>query len=138
MTLVDKILERVKALYNDMAYVWGKCNELADWDTWEEIKAKWPMLQDLSMRAVLCVESVSNDIKTECQQIASSKEKRDAAVAYVDSMIKLPGYMEWVDNMLIGYFVDTAVTMLNKKYGKAWGTDKANIAKVAKAEGAGH
>lgn len=135
---MGKILERIKALYNDMAFVWGRCNELAEWNSWAEIMANWTLLQDLIMRAVLCVELVTGDIKTELKQIATSEDKRKAAIAYVDGLIKLPGYLEWVDNIVIGGLVDAAVTTLNNKYGKEWGvSDKQSVARLARAEGVG-
>ena len=138
MNIVEKMLERIRALYNDMAYVWGRCNELSEWNSWAEITGNWGLLQDLIMRAVLCVELVTGDLKAELKEIATSADKRKAAIAYVDSLIKLPPYMEWVDNLVIGGLVDAAVAALNKKYGKDWGVaDKQSVARIAKAEGVG-
>ena len=55
MNIVEKILAKVKALYSDLVYVWGKCDELSEWDSLAEIKANWALLQDVAARAVLCV-----------------------------------------------------------------------------------
>ena len=120
MNIVDVIMDRLRALMNDMSYVWGKTNELREWDSLAEIKANWNMLMDLATRAVLCVESVALQVKAELQLIATSEEKRKAAVAYLDGMIKLPVYLEWMDDMILGYIVDMTVGALNRKYGKTW------------------
>lgn len=120
MNIVDVIMERIRVLMSDMSYVWGKTNELSEWDSLAEIKANWSLLMDLATRAVLCVESVALQVKAELQLIATSEEKRKAAVAYLDGMIKLPVYLEWMDDMILGYIVDTTVGALNRKYGKTW------------------
>ena len=120
MNIVDVIMDRLRALMSDMSYVWGKTNELSEWDSLAEIKANWSLLMDLATRAVLCVESVALQVKAELQLIATSEEKRKAAVAYLDGMIKLPVYLEWMDDMILGYIVDMTVRALNRKYGKTW------------------
>ena len=120
MNIVDVIMERIRVLMSDMSYVWGKTNELSEWDSLSEIKANWSLLMDLATRAVLCVESVALQVKAELQLIATSEEKRKAAVAYLDGMIKLPVYLEWMDDMILGYIVDMTVRALNRKYGKTW------------------
>ena len=138
MNIVEKILERVKALYSDFVYVWGKCDELSEWDSLAEIKANWALLQDVAARAVLCVEYCAGEIKNELKVLVTSAEKKKAAVAYLDAWIKLPVYMEWVDDMVLGWMVDSAVAALNKKYGQEWGlTSKSAVATMAKAEGVG-
>ena len=120
MNIVDVIMERIRVLMSDMSYVWGKTNELSEWDSLAEIKENWSLLMDLATRAVLCVESVALQVKAELQLIATSEEKRKAAVAYLDGMIKLPVYLEWMDDMILGYIVDMTVRALNRKYGKTW------------------
>ena len=131
MNTVDVIMERIRVLMSDMSYVWGKTNELSEWDSLAEIKANWSLLMDLATRAVLCVESVALQVKAELQLIATSEEKRKAAVAYLDGMIKLPVYLEWMDDMILGYIVDTTVGALNRKYGKTWGvTNRTKAAEI--------
>jgi len=131
MNIVDVIMDRLRALMSDMSYVWGKTNELSEWDSLAEIKANWSLLMDLATRAVLCVESVALQVKAELQLIATSEEKRKAAVAYLDGMIKLPIYLEWIDDMVLGYIVDATVGALNRKYGKTWGvTNRTKAAEI--------
>ena len=120
MNTVDVIMERIRALMSDTSYVWGKTNELSEWDSLAEIKANWGLLMDLATRAVLCVEFVALQAKAELQLIATNEEKRKAAVSYLDGMIKLPVYLEWMDDMILGYIVDMTVRALNRKYGKTW------------------
>jgi len=131
VNIVDVIMDRLRALMSDMSYVWGKTNELSEWDSLAEIKANWSLLMDLATRAVLCVESVALQVKAELQLIATSEEKRKAAVAYLDGMIKLPIYLEWIDDMVLGYIVDATVGALNRKYGKTWGvTNRTKAAEI--------
>ena len=132
MNIVEKILERVKGLMADMAFCWGKMDTLAAWDSLAEIKANWAMLVDLAPRVVLCVEFISSQLKAEVGTLAQSAEKRAAAVAYLDALLVLPPYLEWLDNMILGYLVDSVVAALNKRYGKDWGaTSHERLAKLA-------
>jgi hypothetical protein len=137
MNIVNTILERVRVLMDDMAFVWGKIDELSEWDSLAEIKSNWNLLMELATRAVVCVEATSADIRKELQVIATSEEKRKAAVAYIDTWIKLPPYLEWMDNMVIGYVVDTTVGALNRKYGKDWGVTSRSRAVEIVRENAG-
>ena len=43
----------------------------------------------------------------------SGAEKKAAVVKKLDDLIKLPIYLEWVDDMIIGYLVDQACEKLN-------------------------
>jgi hypothetical protein len=129
----DDLYARVKALYTDMSYVWGNCNGIEKWDTWSEICRNWDLIRELFPRVALCVEYCSEQIKAELKLICTSEEKKAAAIAYIDDLIRLGFVGEIVSDMAISYMVDAAVRMLNEKYGKEWGlTNTAAIAKVAK------
>ncbi len=43
----------------------------------------------------------------------TGSEKKAAVVKKLDDLIKLPAYLEWVDDILIGYLVDKACDMFN-------------------------
>ena len=43
----------------------------------------------------------------------SGQEKKAAVVKKLDELITLPFYLEWVDDILISYFVDQACESLN-------------------------
>lgn len=47
----------------------------------------------------------------------SGAEKRAAVIKKLDEMITLPGYFEWLDDILIGKAVDTICGKLNTEYG---------------------
>lgn len=142
MNIVERILAKVKALYSDLAYVWGKVNSLAKWDSLDEMKTNWGLLQDLATRTVLCVEYCAAETKNELKLLITSSEKKAAAVAYLDELIALNGLAEWLSDRAISLVVDAVVAMLNKKFGKDWGVnsaaDVAKVAKAVKAESAGH
>ena len=61
----------------------------------------------------------------------SGKEKRDAVVARLDEMIKLPFYLEWLDDKLIGILVDLVCGKLNQVYAHHFADAKPDIAKLA-------
>lgn len=47
----------------------------------------------------------------------SGAEKKAAVIKKLDDMITLPGYFEWLDDILIGKAVDTICGKLNTEYG---------------------
>ena len=61
----------------------------------------------------------------------SGKEKRDAVIKRLDDMIKLPFYLEWLDDKLIGILVDLCCDKLNKIYAHHFADAKPDVAKLA-------
>ena len=61
----------------------------------------------------------------------SGKEKRDAVVKRLDDMIKLPFYLEWLDDKLIGILVDLCCDKLNQVYAHHFADAKPDVAKLA-------
>ena len=51
----------------------------------------------------------------------SGAEKKAAVVKKLDDMITLPSYLEWVDDVIIGYIVDKACEKLNNFAGHNFG-----------------
>lgn len=47
--------------------------------------------------------------------------KREAVIKKLDDMIKLPAYLEWLDNAIIGAIVDKACAKLNEYAGHDFG-----------------
>ena len=78
-SIADDLYARVKALYTDMSYVWGNCNDIEKWDTWEEICRNWNLIRELFTRVALCVEYCSEQIKAELKLVCTSEEKKAAA-----------------------------------------------------------
>ena len=133
VTLLEDLKTRVSTLYGDMSFVWGNCNDIEKWDTWDEVCRNWDLIRELFPRVALCVEYCSEQIKAELKLVCTSEEKKAAAVAYIDDLIRLGFVGEIVSDMAISYMVDAAVRMLNEKYGKEWGlTDTTAIARAAK------
>lgn len=50
----------------------------------------------------------------------SGKEKRQAVVDKIDSIIPLPWFLEWMDGPLIGWLVDKVCELMNGKNGHNW------------------
>ncbi len=133
LTLLEDLKTRVSTLYGDMSFVWENCNGIEKWDTWDEVCRNWDLIRELFPRGALCVEYCSEQIKAELKLVCTSEEKKAAAVAYIDDLIRLGFVGEIISDMVISYMVDAAVRMLNEKYGKEWGlTDTTAIARAAK------
>ena len=64
----------------------------------------------------------------------SGKEKRAAAIRIIDDFVQLPAYLEWADNIVIGWLIDLAVEKFNWAsdwmYGKTE-TPEVDVEKVA-------
>ena len=61
----------------------------------------------------------------------SGKEKRDAVVKRLDELIKLPFYLEWLDDKLIGILVDLCCDKLNQVYAHHFVDATPDFAKLA-------
>ena len=59
-------------------------------------------------------------IATEDSTITGA-DKQKAVIQLLDDMIKLPAYMEWLDNLLLPAIIDSIVKKYNEK-SKSWGT----------------
>lgn len=73
-----------------------------------KLKELWEKYQALKVKVVEAVQLVEKEFKGK-----SGEEKREAAIHIMDDLIKLPLYLEWADNVLIGWLVDLAVEKLN-------------------------
>ena len=51
----------------------------------------------------------------------TSSEKKAAVVKKLDDLITLPSYLEWIDDIIIGYIVDKACEQLNAFAGHDFG-----------------
>ena len=58
----------------------------------------------------------------------SGTEKKAAVVKKLDELIQLPFYLEWVDDILISYFVDQACELLNAQFSHHF--DEADISSI--------
>ena len=73
----------------------------------------------------------------------SGADKKAAVVKRLDELIKLPAYLEWVDDMIISYLVDQACEKLNKLTAHNFGgveindADKAKVADEMKVQNNG-
>ncbi len=125
-SLKENLLDRVKVLYSDLEYVWGNCNSLSKWDSWEEFQRNLDLLKALYPRVAACVEYCANEIKEETRLLCTSAEKKAAAKQFIDDMVKLSGVGEFVSDLFIDWGVDAAVAALNAKFGKDWGVTTPN------------
>ncbi|MBR1486174.1 MAG: hypothetical protein IJ597_02835 [Synergistaceae bacterium] len=70
----------------------------------------------------------------------TGNEKKAAVVKKLDELIKLPPYLEWVDDMVISYLVDQACDKLNALTAHNFGNvelndvDKARVADEMKVQ----
>lgn len=68
---------------------------------------------------IVLVEKFSRDV--DC---LSSKEKQKAAKEFLDSLIILNPFLEWVDNIVIDCLIAAVVEAKNKNLGKEWFSDE--------------
>ena len=66
------------------------------------------MLDDVKNKVIEQVLWAENELRGK-----SGKDKKAAVVKKLDELIKLPVYLEWVDDMVISYLVDQACEKLN-------------------------
>lgn len=116
MTELERVIANAKALGRDAASTWEGMNEIEEWNSLGEVCGNFGKLAELGGRAALCVEQAVVDIGA----VLTSEEKREAAVQVVDDMIKLPGYLEMFDGMVISAIFAFVVGALNEKFGMAW------------------
>ena len=62
----------------------------------------------------------------------SGKEKREAVIKRLDDMIKLPFYLEWLDDKIIGIFVDLICDKLNNLYAHKFADAKPDVAQLVR------
>ena len=66
------------------------------------------MLDNVKMKVIEQVLWAENELFGK-----SGTEKKAAVIKKLDDLIKLPAYLEWVDDMIIPYLVDQACKKLN-------------------------
>ena len=66
------------------------------------------MLDNVKMKVIEQVLWAENELFGK-----SGTEKKAAVIKKLDDLIKLPAYLEWVDDMIIPYLIDQACQKLN-------------------------
>lgn len=69
----------------------------------------------VSEKIIVLIEKASKDLA-----FMSSKDKLDAAVDFIDELIKVPTLLEWADGIVIKSVISTIVLQYNKIYGNKW------------------
>lgn len=70
---------------------------------------------------VTLVEKSAVDFSTlEGKDEPTGKKKLDVAAEFLDKIIELPFYLEWLDGKVIKYLLSSAVQSLNKHVGEGW------------------
>lgn len=71
------------------------------------------MYQDLKIKVIEAVQWAEQEL---CGK--SGAEKKAAVIKRLDELIRLPIYIDWVSNIIIGYLVDFFVKKMNDMYPK--------------------
>lgn len=61
------------------------------------------------------VEKVANEVDD-----LSGKDKLEAAISWIDSLVQFPWYADWATDMAIRMIMSTIVQQKNKWFGKDW------------------
>lgn len=77
--------------------------------TWQEIKNLKNKIKSLILEQILWSEK---NLKNK-----SGHEKKLAVIQKLDDLIKLPEYLEWVDNALLSWLIDAICQKINSSYG---------------------
>ena len=65
-------------------------------------------ITQIKAKIIDCVLWAEKELKDK-----TGAEKKAAVIQKIDDMIKLPFYLEWLDDMLVSYFIDAVCTKLN-------------------------
>lgn len=90
---------------------------------WQEFMHNIDLLSEMMEQVVITVEKASKVLG-----ILEGGAKLEAAVQFLDKLIRLPFFLEWLDGPLFRFAISYVVRALNKKYGHDW--QGANLFKI--------
>lgn len=118
-----KIKEKAKELIVESKELYKSMDELKEWDSLGEIVNNISKLHEFLEKIVFTVELATKSLESDLKGIQSG-DKLDAAVGLLDDLIKLPWYLEVVDEIAFKLLISLVVDQINKRIGKDWDLDK--------------
>lgn len=119
---LEELKEKAKALKKE--WDWNIFDKDGDEYTtaWQEFMHNIDLLSNLFEEVVIAVEKASQVLG-----ILEGGAKLEAAVKFLDDVIKLPFFLDWFDGPLLKFGISYVVRSLNSKYGHDW--KSANLVK---------
>lgn len=118
---IDKIVDHAKNIMQESKELKEKIDEIEEWNTIEEIIENISSIVGFIVTVVKIVEQTAMDIgKDLTNEIATSKDKMEAAAKIIDDFIPLPFWLEALDRIAIKIILSVVVHFLNDKLGKNW------------------
>jgi hypothetical protein len=81
---------------------------------------------------MLLAASVTEKMVRDAGEAGQGSAKRDAVVEFLDDVIQLPIYLEWLDGKLIGMAIDALIGWLNLTQGHDWYATEVKLPEVAR------
>lgn len=123
-TNVEALKTEGKAIFTEAKNILETMDEFKEWDSVEEIVSNATKINSVILRVVSAIEIAADNLKKDIDDI-SSGDKLDAAVAILDDALKLPWYLEFVDNIAIKITITLAIDLLNQTDGRKFDTKQA-------------
>ena len=113
----QKFLSWAKEHYNYDALKAEGISAFTGWSIYDGTVffGKMKEVLDFLKKVVEVIEHFHNDMLS-----LSSKEKLDAAVEFIDDLIKMPRLAEWADQIVIKSLLSSIVLQYNDFFGKNW------------------
>lgn len=115
----DKILEELKKTeYEEIVNAVNEFKQKKEFNPlkWDEFKTTIVLLGNILEKVIITVEKVAKSLT----DIASGQAKLEAAVEFIDDVVKLPWYLELIDKPFLKLIISLLVDQLNKRLGHTW------------------
>lgn len=117
-TEYQAIGEQIKKVKKE--FDWNPFNKDGDEyvTAWDEFKHNIKLINNLITKVIVTVEKIAVTVLG----VSSGGAKLEAAVQYLDDVVKLPFFAEFVDAPFFRLIISFAVDKINEKYGNDWRT----------------
>lgn len=124
MTYAEKIAllkQQFLVLASDAKTVKTGIDEFKEWNSIPKLITNFKTLYEFVTRCVLYMEVVAKELVA-LEADIKGQDKQDALIAALDSLIQLPAYLEFADNLILKALINCAVDKLNGILGHDWKT----------------
>ena len=125
MTYAEKIAllkQQFLVLASDAKTVKTGIDEFKEWNSIPKLITNFKTLYEFVTRCVLYMEVVAKELVA-LEADIKGQDKQDALISALDSLIQLPSYLEFADNLILKVLINCAVDKLNGTLGHDWKTE---------------
>ena len=123
--VIKKIQNRVDELIKKFNGLKASVDEASEWSSLKDVIVNASSLVTFTTDIVLAVEISAKEVANEFGFVVSGNDKLKAAAKTIDSVLRLPWYLEIIDGFIIEIVLSFAVSVLNKYIGNDWDLDFA-------------